>query len=138
MKLNYIYIDPNPADRLHFLQVLKHFPEINLKAEFSDAVNAKQYLNYNAVDFAIVSSDLPIYAGFDFVDQLRDEIEIILITKTPMDAIKSYEKGFMDCLMKPITKNRFKKSIDRLNHKLECLKIIREKKEHMKIEKREN
>ena len=37
----------------------------------------------------------------------------------------------MDCLMKPITKNRFKKSIDRLNHKLECLKIIREKKEQM-------
>ena len=131
MKLNYIYIDPNPVDRLHFLQVLKHFPEINLKAEFSDAVNAKEYLNYNTVDFAIVSSDLPIYTGFDFVDQLRDEIEIILITKTPMDAIKSYEKGFMDCLMKPITKNRFKKSIDRLNHKLECLKIIREKKEQM-------
>ena len=76
---------------MHFLEILKHFPEINLKAEFSDAVNAKEYLNYNAVDFAIVSSDLPIYTGFDFVDQLRDEIEIILITKlqwTPSNPMK--------------------------------------------------
>ena len=131
MKLNYIYIDPNPVDRLHFLQVLKFFPEINLKAEFSDAINANEYLNYNSIDFAIVSSNLAVYSGFDFVDQLKDEIEIILITKNPVDAIKSYEKGFIDCLMKPLTENRLKKSIDRLKDKLECLKIIRGKREHM-------
>ena len=131
MKLKYIYIDSNPVDRLHFLQVLKHFPEINLKAEFSDAVNAKEYLNYNAIDFAIVTSDLPVYNGFDFVDQLKDDIEIILLTKTPMDAIRSYEKGYLDCLLKPVTKDRFKNSIERLVNKLECLRVIREKKEHM-------
>ena len=131
MKLKYIYIDSNPVDRLHFLQVSKHFPEIILKAEFSDAVNAKEYLNYNAIDFAIVTSDLPVYNGFEFVDQLKDDIEIILLTKTPIDAIKSYEKGYLDCLLKPVTRDRFKNSIDRLVNKLECLRVIREKKEHM-------
>lgn len=131
MILNYIYIDANPVDRLHFLQVLKHFPEIKLKAEFSDAVNAKEYLNYNPIDFAIVSSDLPVYSGFEFVNQLKEEIEIILLTKKPMDAIKSYELGFIDCILKPVTKDRLKCSIDRLIHKIECQTIIREKKEHM-------
>ena len=88
MKLSYIYIDSNPVERLHFLQILKHFPEITLKAEFSNAVNANEYLNYNVVDFAIVCSELPVYDGFDFVKQLKDNIEIILLTKDPMDAIK--------------------------------------------------
>ena len=58
MKLKYIYVDSNPVDRLHFLQILKQFHDINLMAEFSNAVRAKEYLNYNAVDFVIVSSDL--------------------------------------------------------------------------------
>ena len=131
MKLNYIFIDANPVNRLQSLQVLKSFPEINLNAEFSDIFNAKEYLNYNSVDFIIISSDLPIHNGFEFVSQLKYEIEIILLTKTPMDAIKSYERGFMDCLLMPITKNRFKRSIDRLSVKLECQKILNEKKEYM-------
>jgi two-component system LytT family response regulator len=131
MKLKYIYIDSNPVDRLHFLQILKQFPDINLMAEFSNAVRAKEYLNYNAVDFVIVSSDLPVYSGFEFVEQLKDDTEIIFLTKTPMDAIKYYERGFIDCMLKPVTHNRFKSSIDRLINKLECLQLIREKKEHM-------
>ena len=131
MKLKCIYIDSNPVDRLQFLQILKHFPEIILDAEFSNALNAKEYLNYNSIDFAIVASDLPIFNVFEFVDQLKDYIEIILLTKTPMDAIKSYEKGYIDCLLKPVSKDRFKSSIDRLINRFELLRIIREKKEYV-------
>ncbi len=131
MKLNYILIDPNPVDRLLFLQVLKHFPEIILNAEFSDSVNAKEYLNYNSVDFVVISSDLPVFNVFEFVDQLKDDIEIILLTKTPMDAIKSYEVGFIDCLLKPVSKDRFRSSIERVAHKIESLKVICKKNIHM-------
>ena len=131
MKLKCIYIDSNPVDRLQFLQILKHFPEIILDAEFSNALNAKEYLNYNSIDFAIVASDLPVCSVFDFVEQLKDYIEIILLTKTPMDAIKSYEKGYIDCLLKPVSKERFKNSIDRIVNKFELLRIIRKKKENV-------
>ena len=65
------------------------------------------------------------------MDQLKDDIEIILLTKTPMDAIKSYEKGYIDCLLKPVSKDRFKNSIDRLINRFELLRIIREKKEYI-------
>ncbi len=131
MKLNYILIDSNPVDRLLFLQVLKNFPEITLNGEFSDCFNAKEYLNYNSVDFVIISSDLSVFNGFEFVNQLKDDIEIILLTKTPMDAIKSYEMGFIDCLLKPVSKDRLKSSIERVAQKINCLKVICEKKEHM-------
>ncbi len=131
MKLDYIYLDSNPAERLHLLQVLKHFKDINLRAEFSLAIQAKEYLNYNAVDFAIVSADLPVCNGFEFVNQLKDDIQIILLTKKPLDAIKSYEMGIIDCLLKPVTKDRLKSSIDRLINRIECQKIIQEKKEYL-------
>tara|TARA_B100000900_G_scaffold179888_1_gene152465 strand:+ start:977 stop:1675 length:699 start_codon:yes stop_codon:yes gene_type:complete len=129
VKLKCIYIEPNPVDRLQFLQLLKNYPEIILEAEFSNALNAIEYLNYNSIDFAIVASDLPICNVFEFVEQLKDHIEIILLTKTPMDAIKSYEKGYLDCLLKPVSKGRLKNSIDRLVNKFELQSVIREKKE---------
>ena len=129
MKLKCIYIESNPVDRLQFLQLLKNYPEIILEAEFSNALNAIEYLNYNSIDFAIVASDLPICNVFEFVEQLKDHIEIILLTKTPMDAIKSYEKGYLDCLLKPVSKGRLKNSIDRLVNKFELQSVIREKKE---------
>ncbi len=131
MKLNYIFIDSNPVERLHFLQLLKHFPQITLKADFSDAIHALEYLNYNAVDFAIVSSELSIYDGFEFVSQLNDDIQIILLTKKPIDALKSYEMGLMDCLLKPVSKDRLKSSFDRLIYKIECQKIISERREFL-------
>ncbi len=131
MKLNYIYIDSNPVDSLHLLQVLKHFPNINLKAKFTHAIHAKEYLNYNTIDFAIVSADLPVYNSFEFVNQLKDDIQIILLTKKPLDAIKSYDMGIMDCLLKPVTKDRFKNSIERLINRIECQKIIQKKKEYL-------
>lgn len=130
-KLNYIYVDSSPVDRLQFLQILKEFPEIVLKAEFSDAVHALEYLNYNAVDFAIVAADLPVYNGFEFAERLKDKIELVQLTKNPMDAITSYEMGFTDCLLKPVQKNRFKITLQRLSEKIECQKIPKEQKAHM-------
>ena len=131
MKLNYILVDSDPIHRIQFLQILKKFPEISLQGEFSDAVNAKEFLNYNDLDFVIVSADLPVYSGFDFIENLKVDTEVILLTKQPMDAVKSFELGLIDCILKPVNLNRFKNSIERLIHKVNCLKIIREKNERM-------
>ncbi len=131
MKLNCIYVDSSPVERIHFIQLLKHFPEISLQAEFSDAVRAKEYLKYNSVDFALVAAELPVYDGFEFVNQLKDNIEIILLTKKPADGIKSYEMGFMDCLLKPVTMDRFKNTVQRLLYKIECQNIIQDRKESL-------
>ena len=74
MPLKYIYIDSNSVDRLHFYQTLKKFSDFKLMAEFSDAVNALEFLNYNEIDFAVISSDLNVHNGFELFDQLKQKI----------------------------------------------------------------
>ena len=39
--------------------------------------------------------------------------------------------GIMDCLLKPVTKDRFKNSIERLINRIECQKFIQKKKEYL-------
>ena len=114
MPLKYIYIDSNPLDKLRFCETLKKFNGFNLMAEFSNALDALEFLNYNEIDFAIISTDLPVYDGFKFSDQLKQKIEIVILTKNPQDAIKAFDEGFVDCLQKPVSYERFKKTADRL------------------------
>ena len=47
MLLNFIIIHPNPFQRIHLLQFFKDI--IKLKAEFTNAVDAHNYLKYNKV-----------------------------------------------------------------------------------------
>ena len=130
MPLKYIYIDSNPVDRLHFCQTLKRFDNFKLMAEFSDAVNASEFLNYNEIDFAIISSDLPIYDGFEFSDQLKQKIEIVMLTKSPQDAIKAFEEGFVDCLQKPVSYERFKKTADKLVKRIAPVNLSEKKEDY--------
>ena len=130
MPLKYIYIDTNPVDRLHFCQTLKRFDNFKLMAEFSDAVNASGFLNYNEIDFAIISSDLPVYDGFEFSDQLKQKIEIVMLTKNPQDAIKAFEEGFVDCLQKPVSYERFKKTADKLVKRIAPVNLSEKKEDY--------
>ncbi len=45
--LNFIIIHPNPFQRIHLLQFFKGISK--LKAEFTNTVNAHNYLKYNKV-----------------------------------------------------------------------------------------
>ena len=130
MPLKYIYIDPNTLDRSHFCQTLKKFNNFKLMAEFSDSVNAAEFLNYNEIDFAIISSDLAIYDGFEFSDQLKQKIEIVMLTKNPQDAIKAFEEGFVDCLQKPVSYERFKKTADRLVKRITPVNLNEKKEDY--------
>ena len=118
MLLNYILIDPNPIQRLHLLQLFNKNKTLKLKGEFSNAVDAINFINYNNVDLIFLSATLPIYSGFDFVEKLRDPHEIILLTNQPQDALKAYELGLTDCIAPPFSKGRIDSAIDRAKRNL--------------------
>ncbi|MDC3133066.1 LytTR family DNA-binding domain-containing protein [Flavobacteriaceae bacterium] len=135
MLLNYIIVDSNAFDRLKLTQHAKKVKILNFKAEFSNAVEALDYLNYNNVDVVFLAADLPVYSGFEFIDKLRDKINIILMSKDPEDAFKAYEYGLLDCIEIPMRLSRIEKSIDRLKYKIETEKLIKQKKENFLLVK---
>jgi DNA-binding LytR/AlgR family response regulator len=87
-------------------------------------------LNYNEIDFAIISSDLPVYDGFEFSDQLKQKIEIVMLTKNPQDAIKAFEEGFVDCLQKPVSYERFKKTANKLVKRITPVNLSEKKEDY--------
>ena len=96
-----IIIDPNPVQRFDLLQFSKKIKALKLKGEFSNAVDAINFLNYNTIDLIFLSAKLPCFSSFEFIDKLCDPKEVILITKQPQDALRAYDHGLIDCIAPP-------------------------------------
>lgn len=131
MLLNYILIDPNPIQRLHLLQFFKKINSLKLRAEFSNAVDAHNFLNYNTIDLIFLSAKLPVYSGFDFIDKLCDPHEIILLTEKPQDALRAYELGLTDCIAPPYSLKRIEKSVERVSSKIKSSKKVKKDSNHI-------
>ena len=116
--LRCVIIDANPVDRLQLGQIFKTLPNFTLTAEFSSAVDALDYLKYNKIDVLVLHAQLPVFNGFDFIDRLKDEVEVILTTTQANDAITAFQYGLVDCLQKPFSNQRFVLALQRVEKKI--------------------
>ena len=58
---------------------------------------------------------MPNFSGFDFIQTLKNLPEIILTTSDRNFALEAFEyKSVVDYLLKPISKERFEKSLEKL------------------------
>lgn len=120
MLLNYIIVSPNSLQRLHLSQLLKKIRTLQFKADFSNALEAQNFLNYTPVDLVFLSVDLPVYNGFEFITKLKDPMEIVLLTENPKDALKAFELNLSDCISPPYTLARLENTVARI---IENLKL---------------
>ena len=117
MHLNGILVVANALERLKIGQLFANIENITLLDEFDTAVGASEFLTYNSVDFIVLKTDLPVYDGFDFIENLKHNVEIILIIKEPTDALKAFELGLIDCLPPSFKRDRLELGLSRIREK---------------------
>ena len=105
--------DQPPAQR-----ILKKFIEdistLQLKATFSDALQALEYLKIEEVELVFLDIHLPKISGIDFLKVLPNPPHIILTTAFSEYAVESYEFSVVDYLLKPFSFQRFVKAISKI------------------------
>ena len=117
--MNCIIIDDEAAARAIVVQLCSKIPELDVIDEFSSAIDAIKFLNQQTVDMIFLDIHMPGFSGFDFVQTLKDPPKIILTTSDTNFAIAAYEyEAIVDYLVKPITLERFEKSIQKVKNTL--------------------
>ena len=115
-KFSCIIVEDEPLATEVLQDYVAEVPFLDLKASFSDALFATEYLQQQSVDLIFLDIHLPKLKGLDFITTLKHPPQIIITTAYHEYAIKGFELNVLDYLLKPIEFNRFMKAVNKLNH----------------------
>ena len=88
-------------------------PFLELKAEFTDAFQALEYLQKEPVDLIFLDIKMPDISGIEFFNSLSKKPLVIFTTAYSEHAVTSFELDAVDYLLKPFSLARFIKGCNK-------------------------
>jgi two-component system, LytTR family, response regulator len=88
-------------------------PFLELKAEFTDAFKALEYLQKETVDLIFLDIKMPDISGIEFFNSLTKKPLLIFTTAYSEHAATSFEMDAVDYLLKPFSLARFIKGCNK-------------------------
>ncbi|PHR97758.1 MAG: DNA-binding response regulator [Leeuwenhoekiella sp.] len=109
-----IIVDDERAGRSLIREYLEDYPDLILLAEANNGVDAVRVINEFKPDLVFLDIQMPGLTGFDVLTRLNEIPQIIFSTAYDAYALQAFEVHAVDYLLKPYTKERFKKAVERL------------------------
>ena len=109
-----IIVDDEPKAIELLQSYLKHFSSIALVATFRNGLKAFEYVSKERVDLILLDINMPHISGISLSKMLPNHIKVIFTTAYSEFAVESYEIQAVDYLVKPISLERFTRSISRI------------------------
>lgn len=109
-----IIVDDEPKAIELLKSYLNHFNSIELVGTFRNGLKAFEFLSKEPVDLILLDINMPHISGISLSKMLPDNVKIIFTTAYSEYAVESYEIQAVDYLVKPISLERFTKSISRV------------------------
>lgn len=107
--------DDEEAGRILITEYLAGFPELVLVSAVNNGVDAITEINRFKPDLVFLDIQMPGKTGFEVLGYLEEIPQIIFSTAYDKYAIQAFEVHAVDYLLKPYTKERFAKAIERLD-----------------------
>lgn len=111
MKL--IIIDDEPLARSIVKEYLQAYPDIELLQECGDGFEGVKAIQQHQPDLVILDIQMPKINGFEMLELIENPPAVIFATAFEEFAIKAFEAHAIDYLLKPFSKERFIKAIDK-------------------------
>ena len=113
-----IIVEDEPLARSLMENYIQKVPYLNLVQSFSDPLKALEFLRENSVDILFSDIQMPEITGITLLKILLKKPLIILTSAYSEYAIEGYELDVLDYLLKPITFERFLKSVEKASLRL--------------------
>ncbi len=113
MKTRCLIIDDEPLARDLIRNHIEKLDNFEIVAECGDAMKALQELRDHKVDLMFMDIQMPQITGIEFLKILKNPPKVIITTAFREYAIDGFELDVVDYLLKPITFERFLKSVNK-------------------------
>jgi two-component system LytT family response regulator len=108
-----LIIDDEPLARLIVREYLMDFPQIEVLQECGDGFEGVKAINQYQPDLIFLDVQMPKINGFEMLELLEQQPAVIFTTAFDEYAIKAFETHAADYLLKPFSKERFGKAVEK-------------------------
>ena len=112
-----IIIDDERLARQELKNLLATYKEIEIIAECSDAIQAKEKINELKPDVIFCDIQMPGKTGLELVEEISGAVDVVFVTAYDEHAIKAFELNAFDYLLKPVQPQRLAETIKKLSIK---------------------
>lgn len=111
-----LIVDDEPGARAELRALLEQVGGIEIAGECPNAVEALQAVQRERPDVLFLDVQMPVVNGFELLAMLDDEVLPLVVFVTAHDefAVRAFEESAVDYLLKPVTRERLAKSIEKL------------------------
>lgn len=114
-----IIVDDEPLARLRLRTLTGEYPELfELIAEAENGEEAIEKIRQMKPDLLFLDIQMPEINGFDVLKALDYFPRVIFCTAFDEFALKAFETNCVDYLVKPLSKERFDKTVDKLRQQM--------------------
>ncbi|MCT4639280.1 MAG: LytTR family DNA-binding domain-containing protein [Bacteroidales bacterium] len=92
---------------------INRYSEFELAGSFTNPVEAFTFINDNDIDLAFTDIAMPEIKGTDLVKLAKERCKFVMVTSYSNFAIESFELDVVDYLLKPVSFERFDKTVSR-------------------------
>jgi two-component system LytT family response regulator len=110
-----LIIDDEPLARSIILEYLLEYPNILVVEECSNGFEGLKAIKEHQPDLIFLDIQMPKITGFEMLELLDQQPNIIFTTAFEEFAIKAFEANAVDYLLKPFDQDRFRKAISKLS-----------------------
>lgn len=108
-----ILIDDEPLARSIVKEYLQAWPEFTIVQECGDGFEGIKAINAQAPDVIFLDIQMPKINGFEMLELIENPPAVIFTTAFDEYAIKAFETHAVDYLLKPFSKERFDKALQK-------------------------
>ena len=119
-RIRALVVDDEPLARSNILHLLRADPEVEILGECDSATAALDAIRTRKPDLVFLDVRMPEYDGFDVLEMLGGDAPpaVIFVTAYDQYALKAFETGALDYLLKPFNNARFARALERAKERI--------------------
>ncbi|MDR0349871.1 MAG: LytTR family DNA-binding domain-containing protein [Tannerella sp.] len=115
MNIKCIITDDEPVARKGLRGYIEKIDFLDLAGECEDALQLNAMLKTQQADLVFLDIEMPEMSGLELLSSLTKPPKVIIVSAYEQYALKGYEFDVVDYLLKPVSFDRFLKSVNRIH-----------------------
>jgi len=108
-----VIIDDEPLARSIVAEYLRSYPDVQIMQECNDGFEGVKAIARHKPDLIFLDIQMPKINGFEMLELIEEPPAVIFTTAFDEYAIKAFESHAIDYLLKPFSKERFDKALQK-------------------------